>query len=169
MLNLGSYLTYIRLRLGYQTNLAHICDCLPVIVCIKDAIHVTFYRRKDTDHSPGVDKPHSRDVKKDVPFFSSLTILTVTGILRKSVVLIARSLPHKPLRYYAWFGGVSSADRNASNQGVRSNCIFRAFLLAGYCCSTIPQNPTIPCSSWQLCSSPVYRYIIMMLGDAHLM
>jgi hypothetical protein len=32
---------------------------------------------------------------------------------------------HKVLRYYARFGGVSSADRNAPNQGVRSNCIFQ--------------------------------------------
>jgi hypothetical protein len=90
-------------------------------------------------------------------------------ILRKSGLLGARSR----------FGGVSSADRKATNQGVSSNCIFQIgsnahfyWLGYNYFCSTrgFPKNPTIPCSSRQV-FLPLYIDTNHndVGGDAHFM
>jgi hypothetical protein len=43
------------------------------------------------------------------------------ALLRKSRVLSARSLPHKPLSLYAQSGGIQGADREAPNPRIHSN------------------------------------------------
>jgi hypothetical protein len=66
---------------------------------------------------------------RENPLKSSLFSPTLKSLLvnmLKEHSFLALAALHKARRYYARFGGVSSADRNkAPNQGVRSNCIFQ--------------------------------------------